>query len=269
MEDSLTQKMKLLNRRTRTLLYTGILALAYFVTGKLAASILGLVKAEASPVWPPAGIALAALLLQGRRMWPGIALGSVLLNFTAGIPSAVIVTSAFSVTLQALAGEALLTRSGFSTKLDRLRDVVGLVAGAVIGSTFLGSTLGNLGACIFGWTQWSNFSRNWWTTWLGDGMGILIVTPVLLTLNHAVNSFKFQIKLRCFIILNYLFRNRQDACSTRDEFSCGTGILPVLDNGVKCEIKPGIISRLKAFFNWVNSKLPIPSYQLSNHISGN
>ncbi|MEG4587503.1 MASE1 domain-containing protein [Microcoleus sp. MOSTC5] len=201
--------MKLLNRRTRPLLYAGILALTYFVTGKLAASMLGLVKAEASPVWPPAGIALAALLLQGRRMWPGIALGSVLLNSTAGIPSAVIVTSAFSVTLQALAGEALLRESGFSTKLDRLRDVLGLVAGAVIGSTFLGSTLGNLGTCIFGWDRWSNFSQNWWTTWLGDGMGILIVTPVLLTLNHAVNSFKFPIKSR--IISTFIaFFNRQN-----------------------------------------------------------
>jgi signal transduction histidine kinase/integral membrane sensor domain MASE1 len=196
MEDSIAQKMKLLNRRTRPFLHAGILALAYFVTGKLAASILGLVKAEASPVWPPAGIALAAVLLQGRRMWPGIALGSVLLNstFAAGIPSAVIFTSAFSVTMQALAGEALLVRIGFCTKLDRLRDVLGLVAGAVIGSTLLGSTLGNLGTCIFGWAQWSNFSRNWWTTWLGDGMGILIVTPVLLTLNHAFKKFKIPIR---------------------------------------------------------------------------
>ncbi len=183
--------MKLLNRHTRPLLHTGILALAYFITGKLAVSILGLVKAEASPVWPPAGIALAAILLQGRQVWPGIALGSVLLNSTAAVPSAVIVTSAFSVTVQALAGESALRRSGFSTKLDRLQDVMGLVAGAVIGSTFLGSTLGNLGTCIFGWAQWSNFSRNWWTAWLGDGMGILIVTPVLLTLNHAIASFKF------------------------------------------------------------------------------
>ncbi|MEG3841861.1 MASE1 domain-containing protein [Microcoleus sp. herbarium14] len=186
--------MKLLNRHTRPLLHTGILALAYFITGKLAVSILGLVKAEASPVWPPAGIALAAVLLQGRQMWPFIALGSVLLNSTAGIPSAVIVTSAFSVTVQALVGESALRRSGFSTKLDRLRDVLALVAGAVVGSTFLGSTLGNLGTCIFGWAQWSNFSRNWWTTWLGDAMGILIVTPVLLTLNHAIASFKFKRK---------------------------------------------------------------------------
>ncbi|MEG4442871.1 MASE1 domain-containing protein [Microcoleus sp. AT9_B4] len=252
--------MKLLNRRTRTLLYTGILALAYFVTGKLAASMLGLVKAEPSPVWPPAGFALAALLLQGRRMWPGIVFGSVLLNSTAGIPSAVIATSAFSVTLQALAGEALLTWSGFSTKLDRLRDVLALVAGAVIGSTFLGSILSNLGTCIFGWAQWSNFSRNCWTTWLGDGMGILIVTPVLLTLNHAVNSFKFPLKLRCFIVFNYLFRNRQDACDARDEFDCGTGILPVLDNGVTGEKKSRIISSLKAFFNWNNNQSQFTNY---------
>ncbi|WP_373536458.1 MASE1 domain-containing protein [Microcoleus sp.] len=198
MEDSIAQTMKLLNHRTQLLLSAGILGLAYFVTGKLAVSVLGLVKAEASPVWPPAGIALATLLLQGRRMWPGIALGSVLLNSTAGasVPFAVIVTSAFSVTMQALAGEAVLSRSGFSTKLDRLRDVMALVAGAVIGSTLVGSTLGNLGTCIFGWAQWSNFSRNWWTTWLGDGMGILIVTPVLLTLNHAFKSFHISRKNR-------------------------------------------------------------------------
>ncbi|MBE9093146.1 MASE1 domain-containing protein [Tychonema sp. LEGE 07203] len=254
--------MKLLNRRTRLLLSAGILALAYFVTGKLAVSVLGLVKAEASPVWPPAGIALAAILLQGRRMWPGIALGSVLLNSTAGsgVPLAVIVTSAFSVTVQALAGEAVLSRSGFSTSLDRLRDVLALVAGAVIGSTLVGSTLGNLGTCIFGWAQWSNFSRNWWTTWLGDGMGILIVTPVLLTLNYAVNSWKFPVKLRCFIIFNYLFGNRQDACSTRDEFDCGTGKMPVPDSGVKSKLKSRIFTNFKAVFEWNNYQLKIKNY---------
>ncbi len=182
--------MKMLNRRTQPLLFltlSGILALAYFLTGKFAASMLGLVKAEASPVWPPAGIALAALLLQGRRMWPGITLGSLLLSSTVavGIPSTVIVTSAFSVTLQALAGEALLSRFGFSTKLDRLRDVLGLIAGAVI-ATFLGSTISNVSAWILGWVEWSNLLRNWWTMWLGDATGILIVTPVLLALSHLL-----------------------------------------------------------------------------------
>ncbi|MGL5064101.1 MAG: MASE1 domain-containing protein, partial [Microcoleus sp.] len=123
-----------LNRSIRPLLQIIVLAIAYCVTGKLSASLLGLVKAEASPVWPPAGIALASMLLQGRRMWPGVALGSVLLNSTAGfgIPSRVMVTAALSVTLQALVGEATLRRIGFSNKLERLEDVLGLVAGAAI-----------------------------------------------------------------------------------------------------------------------------------------
>ena len=232
--------MKLLKSHTQPLLHIGILALAYFVTGKLAVSVLGLVKAEASPVWPPAGIALAAMLLQGRRMWPGIALGSVLLNSAAGIPSAVIVTSAFSVTLQALTGETLLHRSGFCTKLDRLRDVLGLVAGAVIGSTLLGSTLGNLATCVFGWAQWSNFSRNWWTTWLGDGMGILIVTPVLLTLNHAFQSIKLPVKSR--IILSF------------------TSIL----NGFKYQFPIP-----NSQFPIPNSQFPIPNYPIAYQATNN
>lgn len=199
--------MKMLNHRNQPLLFltlSGILALAYYVTGKLAASMLGFVKADASPVWPPAGIALAALLLQGRRMWPGITVGSLLLSstFAVGIPSIVMLSSAFSVTLQALLGEALLRRWGFSTKLDRLADVLGLVACAVIGSTLIGSTIGNLSGCFFGWIPWSNFWRNWWIMWLGDGIGILLFTPLLLTLSHLL-PHRFSKKL----ITNYRLPN--------------------------------------------------------------
>ena len=120
--------MKLLNRHTRPLLYAGILALNILCYRKTRSVDTGTGESRSLPVWPP-GIALAALLLQGRRMSPGIALGSVLLNFTAGIPSTVIVTSAFSVTLQALAGEALLTRSGFSTQLGKIARCSGFGGG--------------------------------------------------------------------------------------------------------------------------------------------
>ncbi|MGB7711274.1 MAG: MASE1 domain-containing protein [Microcoleus sp.] len=242
--------MKLLNCRTRPLLQIGILALAYFVTGKLAGSILGIVTAEASPLWPPAGIALAALLLQGRRMWPGIALGSLLLNSTAGvgIPSTVIATSALSVTLQALAGEALLSRIGFSTKLDRLRDVLGLVAGAVIGSTFLGSTISNLSASIFGWVQWSNFLRNFWTMWLGDGMGILMVTPVLLTLSHLLPK-AFCRKL----ITNYELR------ITNSRFPIPDSQFPIPDS--QFPIPDSQFPIPNSRFPIPNSQFPIPDSQ--------
>ena len=62
----------------------GALALIYFVAGKLALQ-LAFVNASASPVWPPAGIALAALLLLGYRVWPAIFVGAFFVNvLTAG-----------------------------------------------------------------------------------------------------------------------------------------------------------------------------------------
>ncbi|MDB9513205.1 MASE1 domain-containing protein [Kamptonema animale CS-326] len=196
--------MKLLNNRYELILHIGILALAYLLTGKLAASMLGLVKAEASPVWPPAGIALGAMLLKGPRIWPGVAIGSFVLNSTGGvaIPWPAIATSAFSVTLQAIAGKMLLDRIGFSPRLERLRDVMALLAGAVI-STIVVATLGNLSGCIFGLGKWSNFWTNWWTTWIGDGMGILIVTPLLLMGSLGIKSFKLKIKNTCYPNFNF------------------------------------------------------------------
>jgi hypothetical protein len=49
--------------------------------------------------------------------------------------------------------------------------------------------------------------------------------------------YKNRVNLRCCTILNKLFMNRQDACSTRKFTLCGTGILPVLENGARCELK--------------------------------
>lgn len=153
--------------------------------------MLGLVKAEASPVWPPAGIALAALISHGRWMWPGITLGSLWLNLSASvsIPGSVIVTSALTATLQALIGKALLTRFGFSPQLERLRDVLALAVGAALLSTLVGATVSNLSACIFEWAKWSHFWHNWWTMWVGDGMGILVITPSL----FLIKNFQFKI----------------------------------------------------------------------------
>ncbi|HLO48177.1 MAG TPA: MASE1 domain-containing protein, partial [Kamptonema sp.] len=107
-------------------------------------------------------------------------------------------------TLQAIAGEMLLSHIGFSNRLERLRDVLAMLADAVM-STLLGSTLGNLSGCIFGWALWSSFWRNWWTTWLGDAMGILILTPLFLIWSLGSKNFLLKIKNVFFPILNFKF----------------------------------------------------------------
>src|ERR1043166_7070341 len=69
------------SRRFSTLPAIGVLTLIYFIAGKLGLS-LAFLHASASPVWPPAGIALAAMLVLGYRVWPAIFLGAFLVNIT-------------------------------------------------------------------------------------------------------------------------------------------------------------------------------------------
>src|SRR2546422_2548917 len=79
------------------------LAAVYFAAGKFGLS-LALVNTSTTAVWPPTGIALAALLLLGLRVWPGIAIGAFLVNLTttADLPSSVGI--AVGNTLEAIVG---------------------------------------------------------------------------------------------------------------------------------------------------------------------
>jgi integral membrane sensor domain MASE1 len=81
----------------------GILAIIYFVAGKLGLMLASL-HASASPVWPPAGIALAALLLLGYRAWPAIFVGAFLVNVTTAGNVATSFAIATGNTLEALVG---------------------------------------------------------------------------------------------------------------------------------------------------------------------
>src|SRR5438874_12906486 len=105
-----------------------------------AAARVGLLAAVApsvvSSAWPPSGVALAALLLLGLRLWPGIALGAFLLNWTAGVSAAGAAGIALGNTLEAVAGAWLLGRVGaFRPSLERARDVLAVgVVGAVAGT---------------------------------------------------------------------------------------------------------------------------------------
>src|SRR5262249_23092778 len=103
------------------------LAAVYFGAAKLGLS-MAFVAEQVTAVWPPTGIALAALLLFGSRAWPGITLGAFLANATANAPLATAAGIALGNTLGALLGAWLLRRLvGFDKALERVQDVLGLV----------------------------------------------------------------------------------------------------------------------------------------------
>src|SRR6201982_810091 len=94
----------------------GILAILYFVAGKLGLMLASL-HASASPVWPPAGIALAALLLLGYRAWPAIFIGAFLVNVTTAGTAATSFAIATGNMLEALAGAWLVNRFASGTNV--------------------------------------------------------------------------------------------------------------------------------------------------------
>ncbi len=162
-------------------LIAGVFALA---AAYLGAAKLGLSMAfeaeQVTAVWPPTGIALAAILLFGRRMWPGIALGAFIANVTTNetIPTAAGI--AIGNTLEALVGATLLRRVGFRESLERVQDVTAFVILAAFLSTSVSATIGVTSLCLGGIHPWSSFSSLWSLWWLGDASGALVFAPLIM-----------------------------------------------------------------------------------------
>ncbi len=152
----------------------------YFVAGKLGLS-LAFVHASATAVWPPTGIALAALLLYGNHMWPAIFLGAFLVNVTTTGSTASSFGIAAGNTLEALLGVWLVTRWADGRDVFvRTRSFFAFagLAGGV--ATAASATVGVTSLSLAGYAGWPRFGEIWLTWWLGDMAGALVVTPVLL-----------------------------------------------------------------------------------------
>src|SRR5499427_4887836 len=166
-------------RRFSGLQLIGILAVIYFIAGKLGLMLASL-HASASPVWPPAGIALAALLLLGYRVWPAIFMGAFLVNVTIAGNDATSFAIGTGNTLEALVGAWLVNRfAGGTNVFDRPQGLFkfALVAGisAIISPAFGVTSLG-----VAGFADWANYGAIWLTWWLGDATGDLVFTPLVL-----------------------------------------------------------------------------------------
>jgi len=166
-----------------------LIAILYFGVAGLSLR-LALEKTNASPVWPPSGIALAAVLLLGYRVWPGILLGAFfanvvafLANQAASARTIVVVSSAIGLgnTLEAVVAAYLLQRwVGARSPFDRAQDVFRFTAAALL-ACCVAASVGATGIALAGIAPPFVYGTIWLTWWLGDTTGILLVTPLLLT----------------------------------------------------------------------------------------
>jgi anti-anti-sigma factor len=158
-----------------------LIAGAYFGSAKLGLA-LAYEQGNVTAVWPPTGIALAALVVWGKRFWPGVALGALLANATTDVPSLTALGIATGNTLEALVGAALLARFDFRPSLGRVRDVLVLILCAGVISTMVAATIGNVSLLLGGEIEAERFAFFWRLWWLGDMGGDLLVAPVLMLL---------------------------------------------------------------------------------------
>ncbi|GGU91365.1 membrane protein [Streptomyces filipinensis] len=156
-----------------------------------AAARLGLLReltvegAVVTPVWPPTGVAVAALLILGLRCWPGVTIGAffAVLSVTDLRPDVLITVA--GQTGAPVCAALLLRRAHFHTDLGRLRDGVALVFLGALTATLISATVGVGLLVVTDKLDAASFWPVWLAWWVGDAMGVLIVTPLLLIVSHA------------------------------------------------------------------------------------
>ncbi len=158
----------------RTLAFAAI----YAVTAKLAL-LLGAVEGFATLVWPPSGLAFAAVVTRGYGMVPAILLGAFVANVWQGAPALAALGVALGNTGEAVLGAYLLARTGFRFSLARIVDVALLVGIAAL-ATLLAATFGPLSLLACGVIHAHRFEATWGAWWMGDFYGVLVVGSFLL-----------------------------------------------------------------------------------------
>ena len=167
------------SRRFSALPVIGIVTIVYFIAGKLGLS-LAFLYASASPVWPPAGIALAVLLLLGYRIWPAIFVGAFLVNATTAGNLASSLAIAAGNTLEAVCGAWLVNRfAGGTSVFDRPQGVFKFAVAAAV-STIISPFFGVTSLALGGFADWANYGAIWLTWWLGDTTGDLLIAPLII-----------------------------------------------------------------------------------------
>ena len=172
--------MEPLGRRVSYLAIVAALAVVYFASGKLGLG-LAFVHPSATAVWPPAGIALAAMLVLGVRMWPGVLLGAFLVNVTTAGSIATSAGIAVGNVCEALVACFLVNRYCRGVRaFERASDVFRFASLAGLLATTVGPAAGVTSLCLGGfapWREWPSIALTWW---LGDVAGIVIVAPLVI-----------------------------------------------------------------------------------------
>jgi integral membrane sensor domain MASE1/anti-sigma regulatory factor (Ser/Thr protein kinase) len=158
-----------------------LVAVAYYASAKLGLQ-LALVGRNITPFWPPTGIAVVAFILLGRSVWPGVALAAFAVNLPISANGLAAAATAAGNTLAPLVAATLLSKVGFRRQIDRLRDATAIVFVGALLSMSVSASVGTGTLVASGVVAVHELPGSWAVWWAGDAMGVLVVTPFVLSL---------------------------------------------------------------------------------------
>jgi PAS domain S-box-containing protein len=178
-----------------------ILTAFYFVGGLLGKEGSFMSK-NVVLVWPPSGIALAAILLFGYRFWPGVALGAVMFSFMNGVPSGFFTLgTAIGNTVGAIVCAFLLHKLiDFRNSMDRTRDVTGFIGLACFLGTSVNAAFNVVGLWYDGKLEFEEFFPTLVEWWVPNALAGLVVAPFILAWATPTGT-KWDKKIFCESIL--------------------------------------------------------------------
>jgi PAS domain S-box-containing protein len=182
---------------------TFVLALLYILSGKLGL-LLAVPPGYATIIWPASGIAVGMLIMHGWRLWPGVLIGSFILNchisgvFDAekAFPISKIIVAfgiAAGSTMQAIIGRWFARKIiGIPLKLEKPQDIGKLFFYSGPLSCVVAASIGVMTLYVAGMVPTVNIFSNWLTWWLGDTFGILIFLPIVLLAPGSKNKLSWR-----------------------------------------------------------------------------
>lgn len=169
------------NAARKYLIEAAIVFVAYYVAGKIGQATTEIRSSNLGPVWPAFGVALASVLRYGFRIWPVLVTSAFVVAFQSPVPHIAALGQAIGATLAATTGGALLKWASFDRTLSRLRDALALIVFGALASAMISATLGVAVLYATNVQAYSGIGPAWLIYWLGDGTGVLLITPLALT----------------------------------------------------------------------------------------
>ena len=167
----------------KPLVQFALVFVAYCIAGKLGQATTNIRSSNLGPVWPAYGIAVAAFLAYGYRIWPAIATSAFLIAYLSPVPALAAAGQAAGATIAAASAAFFVRRiPDFDPALSRLGDALGLIIRAALGSALLSASIGVTTLYLTHVQAYSGLFSAWLVYWLGDSTGVLLVTPLVFTL---------------------------------------------------------------------------------------